>query len=145
MNFTPQTGRLPGGDVLRSTLVQIPTAFGRLVYLSSLRNPASGRFEHEQLSRQVGSEAADYALCNKHREAFSEWLERSLEDQKDDLVEYLAGVKADPRRVAQLEHVAPYRDLIPASAREVERQLYLTDIETLIDLLRFERECESWG
>jgi hypothetical protein len=31
-----------------------------------------------------------------------------------------------------------YRNLVPASARDVERQLYLTDLETLLELLRFE-------
>jgi len=30
-----------------------------------------------------------------------------------------------------------YRNLAPPTAREVERQLYITDLETLLELLRF--------
>jgi hypothetical protein len=35
-------------------------------------------------------------------------------------------------------HSLRYRHLTPPTAREVERQLYLTDLETLLELSRFE-------
>jgi len=145
MDFHPNPGRIRGGDIVSSTLGQIPTIFGRLVYLSSLRSLADGRYDHEQLARVYGLDAADQLLRHKHRQVFSEWLEQSLEDQKGDLIEYLAGVQRGAGHVGNLEEVAAYRTFIPSSAREVERQLYLTDLETLVELIRHDPVVASWG
>jgi len=62
---------------------------------------------------------------------FSQWLGFSLAEQKSDLDEYLQ-VAGSPR------YAVHYRNLVPATARDVERQLYLTDLETLLELLKFE-------
>ncbi len=121
-----------GPEVWRSTLLQIPTLFGRLVYLASLRDPATGHYYHPGLAQSLGAEDADRRLCNSHHQVFQQWLGFSLEEQKNDLDEYLRFGSA-PR------YALPYRKLVPATAREVERQLYLTDLETLLELLKFER------
>ena len=65
-----------------------------------------------------------------------QWLTFSLAEQKSDLDEFLAGFDGQPGRLR-------YRDLPPRNARDVERQLYLTDLETLIELLNFERESAA--
>ena len=62
----------------------------------------------------------------------SEWPGFSLALQKADLDEYLKASHSP------LELV-PYRDIAPGTAHQVERQLYLTDLETLLELLRFEQ------
>jgi hypothetical protein len=115
----------------RKTLSRIPTHFGRLVFVSSLRDGVSGRYAHPPLDQIVGSEIADRTLCHSHHEIFSEWLSFSLAQQKADLDEYLINSHA------RLELV-PYREIAPGTAHQVERQLYLTDLETLLELLRFE-------
>jgi hypothetical protein len=122
----------PGAEAWRNTLLQIPTLFGRLVYLASLRDPATGHYYHPGLAQSLGAEDADRSLCNSHHQVFQQWLGFSLEEQKSDLDEYLRFGSA-PR------YALPYRKLVPATAREVERQLYLTDLETLLELLKFER------
>jgi hypothetical protein len=118
----------------RNLLRQIPTVFGRLVFLSSLRDPETGRYVHAGLSRMLGTEEAERTLCRSHHQVFSQWIASSLEEQKNDLDEYLRSEKD-----ADLFH--RYRDLPPASARDVERQLYLTDLETLLELRRFEGDA----
>jgi hypothetical protein len=115
----------------RKTLAQIPTVFGRLAYLSALRDPATGRYSHEALARLLGPEDADRTLCNSHHQVFSVWLGFSLAEQKADLDDYL-GTAGSPR------YALHYRDLVPPTARDVERQLYLTDLETLLELLKYE-------
>ena len=117
----------------RSSLSQISTLFGRLVYLSSLRDEETRRYAHPVLVRMVGGEDADRTLCHSHHQVFAQWIGSSLEDQKSDLDAYLKGSGN-----AQ-DAVRRYRDLVPPTAREVERQLYLTDLETLLELLRYER------
>ncbi len=115
------------------TLRQIPTIFGRLVCLSSLRDEATGRYAHPVLVPLVGVEEADRTLRHSHHQVFTQWIGSSLEDQKADLEEYLgtAGGGQDVFR--------RYRRLTPPTARDVERQLYLADLETLLELLRCER------
>jgi len=81
----------------------------------------------------LGGEDADRALCHSHHKVFSQWIASSLEEQKADLDDYLrlAGGVTDVFR--------RYRNLPPPTAHEVERQLYLTDLETLLELLRLEQ------
>jgi hypothetical protein len=80
----------------------------------------------------VGDEITDRTLCHSHYEIFSVWLGFTLAQQKADLDEYLRASHAPLDLV-------PYRDIAPATAHRVERQLYLADLETLLELLRFER------
>ena len=44
-------------NLWRNTLSQIPSVFGRLVYVSSLRNSNNGRYEHHGLTLVYGEEA----------------------------------------------------------------------------------------
>lgn len=127
-----QSARTPATVLWRKTLSQVPTVFGRLAFLASLRDSTSGRYSHEALLRLLGPEDTDRALCNSHHQVFSEWLRFSLAEQKTDLDEYLSS--AGVSRLA-----LNYRHLVPPTARDVERQLYLTDLETLLELLRYER------
>ena len=113
----------------RKTLSQVPTRFGRLVLLASLRDPLSGRYIHRPLIELVGRELTDRTLATSHHQVFAEWLSASLVEQKADLDDYL-------RQSSGPAEPATYRDLPPATAHDVERQLFLTDLETLLALLR---------
>ena len=121
----------PAAQLWRKTLSRIPTYFGRLVFLSSLRDAFTGRYAHPPLSQIVGHEITDRTLCHSHHEIFSEWLGFTLAQQKADLDEYLMASHS-------ALDLVPYRDIVPGTAHQVERQLYLTDLETLLELLRFE-------
>jgi hypothetical protein len=124
--------RTPAADLWRNTLLQIPSVFGRLVYLSSLRND-----EHRGVGPMSGEDDARRALRNSHASAFAEWLSFNLEEQKTDLDLYLSTVAADKSSIpANWLSVAAYRTFIPDSATTVERRLYAADLEALIALLR---------
>jgi hypothetical protein len=131
-------------DLWRNTLSQIPTLFGRLVYLSSLRDSNSGTYQHYGLAQVFGVKEADRTLRQSHTQAFASWLNLNLEQQKSDLEDYLAGLEEDIEAIlANWIRLAPYRNLIPARAREVERQLYLTDLEVVLELLKFDHDVAS--
>lgn len=125
------------GDVWRNTLSQIPTAFGRLVYLAGLIDPNSGKYAHHGLAHYFGPETANAALVASHRECFMEWLALPLENQRADLEEYLSGIEGDRETVLrawlQLER---YRECVPAAALQVEKDLFLLDLETLLAVFR---------
>lgn len=130
-------GHAAVSDLWRNTLTQIPSVFGRLVYLSSLRNPNNGRYEHHGLALIFGEDEANRALRKSHQKTFSEWLAFNLEEQKADLDLYISGLEETKRTVLETwVKLAPYRNLIPASVRGVERRLYITDLTALLELLR---------
>jgi hypothetical protein len=126
-------------DLWRRTLEQIPTLYGRLVYLTSLRNSDSGDYQHHGLALVFGAEAADQALRQSHWETFQTWLASPLSQQKADVEEYMRQL---PTALGQLVEnwlrIAPYRNLPPAEARLEERELFCADLETLLQLLRNE-------
>lgn len=123
--------REPGVELWRQTLSQIPTVFGRLVYLASLRDAATNRYVHPSLTPLLGPEDADRTLCRSHHQVFTQWIGFSLAEQKADLDEYV-------RQTGGRKHLLQqYGNLVPAKARDVERLLYITDLETLVELLRY--------
>lgn len=126
-------------DLWRNTLAQIPAVFGRLVYLSSLRDPNTGRHQHHGLALVFGEEEARNALRKSHERVFAEWLSFSLEQQQADLRLYLFDLPEDKRTVLETwEKLEPYKNLPPKSAKSVERQLYLADLTVLLELLKNE-------
>ena len=131
------SNRGPAVELWRKTLSQIPTVFGRLVYLASLRDEATGRYVHDGLTRLQGSDEADRTLCHSHQQIFAQWIASSLSDQKRDLDEYVMEIGG------RIQSLWSHRDVVPPMAREVERQLYLADFETLLDLLQFDRDAAS--
>jgi hypothetical protein len=129
--------RSASADLWRNTISQIPSVFGRLVYLASLRNPNNGSYEHHGLALVFGEDEANKALKNSHATVFAEWLTFNLEQQKADLDLYISTLFEDKRVVVDTWiRLAPYRNLIPASVRGVERRLYIADFTALLDLLK---------
>ncbi|MFN7996453.1 MAG: hypothetical protein U0Q18_22770 [Bryobacteraceae bacterium] len=127
----------PADHVWRHTLSRIPTVFGRLVYLASLRNPNSDSYEHHGLTQMFGSEHSEEILRESHGRVFHDWLCLSLEQQSADVHEYLAELQGNPANILKTwQQLRPYRNLVPKSARDVERDLYLSDLETLLEVMR---------
>lgn len=128
-----------GSDLWRHTISQIPSVFGRLVYLSSLRNPNNARYRHDGLALIFGDDEANRALRKGHNQAFAEWLIFNIEEQKADLDLYLSGLFEEKNTVLRSWiNLAHYRSFIPNSAKSVERRLYLADFQAILELLRNE-------
>jgi len=131
--------RSAAADLWRHTLSQIPSVFGRLVYLASLRNANTDEYEHHGFAQIFGRKIAEETLRMSHRKAFAEWLCFTLEEQKADLDLYLSALSTDKKTIVEAWlRLAPYRNLVPSTVRQAERELYLSDLETLLTLLKNE-------
>src|SRR5579859_4178934 len=124
-------------DLWKHTLSQIPTLYGRLVYLASLRDPNSGVYRHHGLSAAFGREESSQALKHSHERIFSEWLTLPLADKSSDLGNYLQSLD-DPQGMVVSHWLRSdhYRAQIPDSARPMESELFHGDLEALLQILR---------
>ncbi len=124
-------------DLWRHTLSQIPSVFGRLVYLSAVREPNSGVYRHEGLALVFGEAESADTLRASHLETFGEWIGFSLEQQQADLHLYLSSL-TDRKEVVidTWLRSAPYRNLIPNAVQGPERKLFLSNLEALLHILR---------
>lgn len=103
--------------------------------MASLRDSTSGYYSEPGV---VGTEGNDRAIRHSHHQVFSEWLAYSLAEQKAELDDFLREQGHVPGQPFDWSAALPYRSVIPPAAREVERQLYLADLETLLELLQAE-------
>jgi len=123
------------GELWRRTLSQIPSSFGRLVYLSSLRDPNTGEYQHFGFAQRFSDREADKTLRRSHADTFSDWLCFSLEEQKAELDLYLAGLPQDAATVvANWKLLPPFANLIPVPTREAQRELFLADLRMVLEL-----------
>ena len=72
-------------DFTSRTLAVIPSHFGRLYYVSSLKDSATGRYLHEGLADVYSEDSVQEALGQCHEELFSRILETPLPEQERDL------------------------------------------------------------
>jgi hypothetical protein len=134
--------RSAAGDLWKHTLSRIPTLFGRIAYLSSLRDSNSGIYRHHGLSALFGRDDSAKALRESHERAFHEWLNLKMEEKYYDLTRYLAELD-DPASavVRHWLHARIYRTYVPGSARETERELFCGDLEALLETIRNAQEA----
>lgn len=119
------------------TVEAVSGLFGKLVYLAGLRDDSTGQYKHYGFSHRYSDELTSTVLRSTHEEIFSEWLTLPIEEQRREIESHWSDQGSDPNLVVDswllLE---PYRRLIPASALPAERDLYLSDIEVVLDVIR---------
>ncbi|MFN0101664.1 MAG: hypothetical protein ACKV2U_06180 [Bryobacteraceae bacterium] len=123
-------------DLWLHTLSQIPVLVGRLVYLSTLRSPITGRYEHHGLALRYGDGDADKAIRGSHRQAFHEWLALGLEEKVEDLENYLSSTGEDSAQV--LRHwskAETWSAFMPTGSLPAERSLFASDMRSAIKIL----------
>lgn len=133
----PMLERSARADVFKNTLSRIPTVFGRLAYLASLRDPDSGVYRHHGLSAIFGRDESRKALAENHQQVFQQWLNLPLAGKMGELEDYMGSLE-DPRPIV-LDHwsrVGAYRSYVPAFARESDRDLFLEEVQLLLEVLR---------
>jgi hypothetical protein len=73
-------------DLLGTTLAGVAGTVGKIEYLASLRDAASGAYSHWGLTRAYGEMAAQHALVEAHRLLFLTLLRTPLRDLREDVM-----------------------------------------------------------
>src|ERR1035438_531445 len=101
-------------DFTSRTLASIPSDFGRLYYVSSLKDAGTGRYKHDGLAHLYSENSVQAALAQCHEELFSRILETSLCHQERDLRQCLEAAGSEFWTVVESWQGSPLlRDLCP--------------------------------
>jgi hypothetical protein len=129
-------GRRLTEDFSSRTLAAIPSEFGRLIYMASLRDLASGRYSHEGLESQYPAAAVQEMLARSHQEICENILESPLARQEKDLASCLQGFEGEREEVvSNWRELESYRSLLPFGMPEYLRNLFCSNIRTLLSIL----------
>src|SRR5215468_771173 len=127
-------------DLTATTLAAIPNVYGRLIYIASLRDLSSGRYEHSGLGAVYSPEAVQEALKFCHQEIFSRVLEMPLSAQAQDLSECLGGMPGPlAATIAHWRQLESYRILPPEDSPDYLRELFFSNLRVLLEILESQR------
>ena len=133
-------------DWRRHTLEKIPTVFGRLVYMGTLRDARSGVYHHHGLSTLYGREESRRALTLSHEHVFGEWLRLALPEKAAEVRSYLVNGEEEPGAVLRHWRLSGQsRNQFPLSASHAERELFERELDMLLQLLEPEFRLASAG
>ena len=129
-------------DFTLNTLAGIDGPFARLVYVASLRDLSSGRYEHQGLAALYPDGAVQQALELCHEQIFERILEMPLEKQLEDLRNCLAAMEGGLASVvSHWRQLEPYRVLLPENAPDYLKELFFSNLRALLEILH--EQCTS--
>jgi hypothetical protein len=127
-------------DFTARTLAAIPSDYGRLYYVGSLRDGPDGRYQHEGLAALYSKGAVQQALEHCHKELFCRVLEMPLDRQEWDLRACLGALDREPGRVIEKwreEKLAV--SLVPEGLPQYLTRLFRSNVEALLEVLGEDR------
>jgi len=126
-------------DFTATTLAAIPNLYGRLIYIASLRDLSTGKYEHSGLAALYSPEAIQEALECCHHEIFQRILETPLAIQADDLRECLQEMDGSfSSTLSNWRRMESYRILPPGNAPDYLRELFFSNLRALLEILEMQ-------
>jgi hypothetical protein len=122
-------------DLTERTLARISSEYGKLIYLASLRDLASGTYRHDGLEALYSGGSVQEALLQAHREVCSRIMEMPLAMQEMDLQSCWSGFEVEPEGlIGNWKESEAYRTLMPFGLPDYMRTLFCSNIETLLSI-----------
>jgi hypothetical protein len=126
-------------DFTLTTLAGISGLFARLVYVASLRDLSSGRYEHAGLATLYPDVALQQALQVCHEQVFEKILEIPLSRQQEDLRACLSSMEGGLcAAVSHWQRLESYRFLIPEESPDYLKELFCSNFRALLEILQHE-------
>ena len=129
-------------DFTLTTLESLPGYFSRLVYISSLRDLSTGRYEHAGLSVLYPDEAIQQAIEICHEQIFERILETPLQAQEKDLKLCFASMAGGYREaIDHWRRLESFRVLLPEETPSYLKELFCSNMRALLEILQ--QECST--
>ena len=126
----------PISRYLQNVLDALPSAFAQLVFLSSLRDPYTGRYLHEGWSSVSTPEEVNMALRDTHRSVFEAVVSLSLMDLSRELRRHFNSLGQVEVRVANLWlETEPYYEMIPEGCSVLARRFFISQFRSALEVL----------
>jgi len=129
-----QTHRQILFDLTANYLEPLNSSYQRLGYLFSLRDPSSGRYQHDRLAAVYGLEQVDQVLAHCHEEVFERLLEMPLNSQENDLRRHLSSLPGSFEENVNLCRETA-KHWVPPQAPTYLRELFCSNLNALLELL----------
>jgi hypothetical protein len=127
-------------DFSSHTLAAISSDFGRLYYVSSLKDPESGRYEHDGLISLYSEKAVQAALAHCHEELFSRILEAPLSEQERDLRDCLISAGDQFWEVVETWRATQeFQSMCPGGLPEYLQDLFCSNMSALLAIFSSHR------
>jgi hypothetical protein len=120
-------------DFSSQTLKAISSVFGRLYYVSSLKDSSQGNYVHEGLTALYSEGAVQEGLTQCHEELFAKMLETPLSEQAEDL--HCCLRSAGEGYWALLEEwreSREFKELCPEGMPEYLHDLFCSNLDALL-------------
>jgi hypothetical protein len=124
-------------DLRLRTLEPIGYDFGRLIYLSSLRDFNSGEYYHQGLAHSFSEQEASAALAACHQEVFYRLASSPLESLVVQVERFLRSSPHDwEKTVNAWETLEAYRVMIPSVSNRLAAELFRSNVKVAMEVLK---------
>src|SRR5205807_9652642 len=115
-------------------------------YFSSLRDISSGRYEHAGLAALYPDSSIQQSLQLCHEQIFERILESPLSSQEEDLRACLSAMEGGTSvAVSHWRRNEAYRVLVPEEAPDYLKDLFCSNLRTILEILDEERSPARSG
>ncbi len=133
-----QQSRRVTEDFTSRSLAAIPSDWGKLYYVCSLRDPQTGRYLHEGLTFIYSGASVQEALSQCHEELFTRILETPLEEQEADWRMCLAPAGEQDWTLEDTGRVDSPRSLAPDGLPDYLADLFCSNTEAILAVISTE-------
>jgi len=124
-------------DLRLRTLEPIGYDFGRLIYLSSLRDFSTGEYFHQGLAHSFSEQAASAALSACHQEIFYRLASFPLESLVAQIERFIRSSPQDwEKTVNAWETLEAYRVMIPSVSNRLVAELFRSNVRVAMEVLK---------
>ncbi|MBZ5661830.1 MAG: hypothetical protein LAO08_15615 [Acidobacteriia bacterium] len=127
-------------DFTSRTLAVIPSVFGRLYYVCTLKNPVTGKYEHDGLKEIYPENSVQEALAHCHAELFSRILETPLREQERDVRNSLETAGDELWSIVEAWRASrPYCAMCPEGMPTYLSELFSSNMDALLAIITAKR------
>ena len=127
-------------DFTSRTLAVIPSDFARLYYVCKLKDPVTGRYEHDGLKEIYPENSVQAALAHCHAELFSRILETPLREQERDVRKSLETAGDELWSIVEAWKASrPYCSLCPDGMPAYLGDLFTSNMDALLAIIAARR------